>query len=159
MWNRVLNGCAGLAGLIIAIVVILVSYDVIARNVGLPSPSWVVDLTEYALPLATLLVAPWLANRGEHIKIDLVAMVLPKRTMARLDRVIGLACGAVSALMAWYGANVGLESYQTGALVIKNVIFPEWWVFAPLPVCFSILAFEFVRRALASTETEGPVAE
>jgi TRAP-type C4-dicarboxylate transport system permease small subunit len=30
--------------------------------------------------------------------------------------------------------------------VIKSVVFPEWWLYAPVPVCFALLAVEFVRR-------------
>lgn len=155
MWIRILSACAGLAAAIIAAVVLLVSYDVLARNVGLPSPIWVVDVTEYALPFATLLVAPWLAHRGEHIKIDLVSAIVPASLMGKLERVINLLCGLVSLVVAWYGVSVTHESYTTGALVIKNVVFPEWWVFASLPVCFFILAFEFIRRAFVAHSDSG----
>lgn len=155
MWIRILSAFAGLAAGIIAAVVLLVSYDVIARNIGLPSPSWVVDVTEYALPFATLLVAPWLAHKGEHIKIDLVATLIPEAFMGKLDRVINLVCGLACLVVVWYGISVTHESYTTGALVIKNVVFPEWWVFASLPLCFFILAIEFIRRAFVAHKDSG----
>lgn len=147
MWNRILSACASLSAAIIGAVVLLVSYDVIARNLGLWSPTWIVDVTEYALPLATLLIAPWLTARGEHIKIDLVAMVLPASSLAKLDRATSLGCAAICTVITWFGVNVTMEAYETGALVIKNVVFPEWWVYAPLPVCFALLSFECLRRA------------
>ncbi|MNC94632.1 hypothetical protein D3C83_115350 [compost metagenome] len=28
----------------------------------------------------------------------------------------------------------------------KSVVFPEWWLYAPVPLCFTLLAVEFVRR-------------
>ena len=151
MLNRILGACASLAAAIIGTMVVLVSYDVIARNLGLWSPGWMVDATEYGLPLATLLVAPWLASRGEHIRIDLVAMVLPKAAFQRLDRITSLGCAIVCAVTAWYSVGVAIEAYETGALVIKSVIFPEWWIFAPLPACFLLLALEFLRRGFAGT--------
>lgn len=152
MWNRLLSVCAGLSAFIIAAISVMVSYDVIARNTGLPTVSWIVDLTEYALPFATLLVAPWLAHRGEHIKIDLISMVMPKQAMVKVDKGINFVCGVVCLVIAWYGVSVTLESYETGALVIKNIIFPEWWAFAPLPGCFLILALEFLRAAVVPVE-------
>ena len=37
-----------------------------------------------------------------------------------------------------------LQSARLGSLTIKNLVFPEWWLLAPLPVCFALLALEFV---------------
>lgn len=150
MWNRLLSACAALSALIIGAVVVLVSYDVIARNMGLWSPAWIVDLTEYALPLSTLLVAPWLTAKDQHIKIDLVATAVPMRLRRRLDRMVHIGCGLICAVIAYYAVNVALESYETQALVIKNIVFPEWWVYAPVPVCFALLTVECLRRGLES---------
>ena len=38
------------------------------------------------------------------------------------------------------------SSAQQGSIVIKSIVFPEWWLYAPVPVCFALLAVEFVRR-------------
>ena len=147
MWNRILDACATASAAIIGALAVLVSYDVLARNVGLWSPSWIVDITEFALPLATLLIAPWLAAREQHIRIDLAAMVLRARTIRRLDGIVYLGCALVCAVIAYYGVNVTIESYTTGARVIKSIVFPEWWVFAPIPVAFAALAIECLRCA------------
>jgi len=133
----------------------MVSYDVLARNMGLPSLPWIVDMTEYALPLATLLVAPWLARQGGHIKIDLVAMVFPKGVLRRLDRVTNCICAVVCVVLAWFSVGVILESRDTGALVIKNIVFEEWWAYVPLPLCFALLAIEFLRLAFGSKAGAG----
>ena len=37
-------------------------------------------------------------------------------------------------------------SYQARAITIKTLITPEWWMLAPLPVAFALLAIEFVFR-------------
>jgi len=38
------------------------------------------------------------------------------------------------------------DSWRSGSITIKNLVFPEWWVLAPLPVAFALLAVEFVFR-------------
>jgi TRAP-type C4-dicarboxylate transport system permease small subunit len=38
------------------------------------------------------------------------------------------------------------DSWRVGAITIKNLVFPEWWLLAPLPVAFVLLAVEFVFR-------------
>jgi hypothetical protein len=38
------------------------------------------------------------------------------------------------------------RSYRAGAISIKTLITPEWWMLAPLPVAFLLLAIEFIFR-------------
>ena len=44
--------------------------------------------------------------------------------------ILGLAC---SLYFVWYGWAVLAASYQAGAITIKTLITPEWWMLAPLP--------------------------
>jgi TRAP-type C4-dicarboxylate transport system permease small subunit len=39
-----------------------------------------------------------------------------------------------------------LDSAAHGSFTIKTLAFPEWWMLAPLPVCFALLAIEFAFR-------------
>jgi TRAP-type C4-dicarboxylate transport system permease small subunit len=68
MYKRLIHGCGSAAAIILGVVTLLVCYDVIARNFGARSLPWIVEVTEYALPLATFLAAPWLMYRNEHIR-------------------------------------------------------------------------------------------
>ena len=38
------------------------------------------------------------------------------------------------------------SSMAIGATVVKTLAFPEWWLLAPLQVCFALLAIEIVFR-------------
>ena len=39
--------------------------------------------------------------------------------------------------------------------MIKSIVFPEWWLFAPVPVSFAFLAVEFLRRLLTREPLAG----
>ena len=54
--------------------------------------------------------------------------------------------GRGSLVLIWYGSVMTVQSARLGSLTIKNLVFPEWWLLAPLPVCFALLALEFVFR-------------
>ena len=60
-----------------------------------------------------------------------------------LGDVVGIVC---SLFFVWYGAQVMLASYRAGAVSIKTLVMPEWWIFVPLPICFMMVAVEFVFR-------------
>ena len=42
--------------------------------------------------------------------------------------------------------RVTLASYASGSISIKTLIMPEWWLLAPMPVAFLLVAIEFVFR-------------
>jgi TRAP-type C4-dicarboxylate transport system permease small subunit len=145
-YTRLLHACAVIAALLLGVTALLVTGDVVARNVGLGTLPWILEVSEYVLPLATFLVAPWLLARNEHVRLDVLLTALPSplaRALARAGDLLGLAICAVFVI---YGARTIAGSAQQGSLIIKSIVFPEWWLYAPVPVCFGLLAIEFVRR-------------
>jgi TRAP-type transport system small permease protein len=141
-----LDVCAVAAALALGLVALLVAGDVIARNVGLGTLPWIIEVSEYSLPLATFLVAPYLLRRNEHVRLDAVLTAVPAPLARLLDRVADVIGLAVSIVFVVYGAKAVASSAQQGSLVIKAIVFPEWWLYAPVPACFALLAIEFIRR-------------
>lgn len=146
-----MRGCGGVAAAVIAAVTLGVCWDVIGRNVGLPTVPWINEVTEYALPLATLAAAPWLMWRNAHVRLDLLGALLSPTAQRRLDRVASSVGLAVSLLMAWYALRALLDSRGAGSLVMKALVFPEWWLYVPVPIGFALLALECARRVLLPT--------
>lgn len=147
-YRGLLQACAVAAALLLGAMAVLVTADVLVRNLGAGTLPWVLDVSEYSLPLATFLVAPWLLHRSAHVRLDVVVTALPPamaRTLDRLADAIGLG---VALVFVVYGTRAILSSAQQGSMVIKAIVFPEWWLYAPVPACFGLLAVEFVRRLL-----------
>lgn len=144
-----LHAGAVAAALLLGGLALLVTADVVARNLGWGTLPWILEISEYCLPLATFLVAPWLLSRGEHVRVDVLLTTLPRRVTHALDRAADGAGFLVSAVFVVYGMRAITSSVQQGSLVIKSIVFPEWWLFAPVPVSFAFLAVEFLRRLLA----------
>lgn len=145
-YRGLLHGCAAVAAVLLGVTALLVTGDVVARNLGLGTLPWILEVSEYVLPLATFLVAPWLLHRNEHVRLDILLTALPSRLGRGLDRAADLVGLAVCAVFVVYGARAIASSAQQGSLVIKSIVFPEWWLYAPVPACFALLAIEFVRR-------------
>ena len=104
------------------------------------------EFSEDILYLMTLLAAPWLLRRGQHIRVDIVLRALPTRIAWVLEWVgdiVGLLC---CCYFVWYGTLNAVASYSAGSIVIKTLITPEWWTLAPLPVGFVLLGIEFIFR-------------
>ena len=145
-YRRLLHALAVVSAVLLGVVTLLVTGDVLARNLGIGTLSWVLEVSEYSLPLATFLVAPWLLHRSEHVRIDVLLTALPAGAARACDRVADAIGLGVCLVFVVYGARTAAASAQQGSMVIKSVVFPEWWLYAPVIPCFALLALEFARR-------------
>lgn len=145
-YGKLLDGLAIVAALLLLAMVIVVTGDIILRNVVNNGFVWANEVSEYALYLITVLTAPWLLRRGQHVRLDLVLTAVPKR-MAFIMEAIGDVVGFVVCLaMIRYATLMTYDAWRIGSITIKNLVFPEWWLLLPLPVCFVLLAIEFIFR-------------
>jgi TRAP-type transport system small permease protein len=145
-YGRVLDALLMLAAALILLMALTIGGDVVLRNLGTPGLPWSAEASEDILYLVTLFAAPWLLRQGQHIRVDILLRVLP-RTMAWacewMSDVLGFACCLYFVV---YGTRVAAESYASGALSIKTLVTPEWWLLAPLPIAFALVAVEFLFR-------------
>ena len=145
-FGRLLNALATIAALILLAMVTIVTADIVLRNLAGAGFVWANEISEYALYIMTLLTAPWLLRRGQHVRLDIALTFVPPH-LAWLMEALGDVLGfAVCAVLIRYGIDMILDSARLGAITIKNLIFPEWWLLAPLPAAFFLLAIEFFFR-------------
>jgi TRAP-type C4-dicarboxylate transport system permease small subunit len=145
-FGRLLDGMLLAAGLLLLTMALMTGADVLLRNIGAGGIPPSNELSEDSLYLITLLTAPGLLRMGQHIRIDIVLRVLPGRIGWLLEW-LGDAIGIVCCLyFVWYGTRVAAASYLSGSISMKTLIMPEWWLLAPMPVAFALLALEFVFR-------------
>ena len=146
LFGRLFGFLATIAALLLLAMVVVVTADIVLRNVARIGFPWANEVTEYALYLTTLLTAPWLLRRGQHVRIDMALVLVPPRlawTFEAAGDIIGLTASLV---LVWFGTVMTAQSARLGSLTIKNLVFPEWWLLAPLPICFALIAVEFVVR-------------
>ena len=140
-----LAACALLLGM-----TLMICADVLLRNVrvipGVAGLEWSNEISEGALYLVTMLTAPWLLRRGQHIRVDIVLRIVPKQLgwiFEWVVDVLGLAC---CLFIAYYGARAALASFNAGSVSIKTLVTPEWWLLSALPVAFLALSLEMLFR-------------
>jgi TRAP-type C4-dicarboxylate transport system permease small subunit len=145
-YGRLLDGMLTVAGVLLLVMTLMIGADVFLRNIGAGGVPPSNELAEDSLYFITLLAAPGLLRQGRHIRVDIVLRALPLRVgwlMEWAGDIIGLACCLV---FVWYGASAAAASFADGALSIKTLVLPEWWLLAPMPAAFALLAIEFVFR-------------
>jgi TRAP-type C4-dicarboxylate transport system permease small subunit len=157
-YGRLLEVFALVACALVLGMTLMICADVLLRNVrivpGVAGLAWSNEISEAMLYLVTMLTAPWLLRRGQHIRVDILLRAVPKRVgwiFEWITDTVGLACCLV---IAFYGARAALASYKAGSMSIKTLITPEWWLLSVLPVAFLALSLEmlFRMRRLALAE-------
>jgi TRAP-type transport system small permease protein len=149
-FGALIEALALLASLALLAMVAIICADVLTRNVAIPGlprgVAWSNEVSELLLYAITLLAAPWLLREGRHIRVDIVLRALPKRAAYACEWIADVL-GLVSCLwLVVYGSSAAWKSLQSSAQSIKTLVMPEWWFLAPLPICFALLAIEFVFR-------------
>ncbi len=145
-FGRLFDALAVLAALILLVMVVLVTADIVLRNLTRTGFPWANEVSEYALYWMTLLTAPWLLRRGQHVRIDLLLSAVPARVAWLMEAAGDVIGFLVCIVMVRYGTHMAADSFRIGSLTIKNLVFAEWWLLAPLPIFFALLAAEFVFR-------------
>jgi TRAP-type C4-dicarboxylate transport system permease small subunit len=145
-FGKLLNALAVAAALTLLAMVVMVTADILLRNLTRTGFAWSNEVSEYALYVITLLTAPWLLRRGQHVRVDLVLTLVPVRVAWLMEAAGDVLGFAVCLVMLRYGLKMSIDSAVLDSITIKNLVFPEWWLLWPLPVCFALLAAEFVFR-------------
>jgi len=149
-FGRLLEVLAAIGCALVFLMMLVICVDVLLRNVALvPSMrglGWANDLTEASLYLTTMLAAPWLLRRGQHIRVDIVLRAIPKRAAWYCEWIADVLALACCLVMVAYGTRMAWASFKSGAMTIKTMITPEWWLLAPLPVTFLLLGVEVLFR-------------
>lgn len=141
-----LSAMAALAALLIAFAAFAITIDVVLRNAGAGALAWVLESVEYSLFALTFMGAPWVLHINQHVRVDVVVNTLPRRAAWYAELAADLLGLVVSAVLLFYAVRVTVESARSESLIIKEFIFPEWWLFSLIILSLVLLVIEFIRR-------------
>jgi TRAP-type C4-dicarboxylate transport system permease small subunit len=140
-----LLGCAVLFAMMMVICV-----DVLLRNVR-------VVPGVYSVPWANEVTAPWLLRQGQHIRVDIVLRIIPRRIAWYCEWLCDALALAVCIVIAYAAWKATVSSMAINAMVVKTLALPEWWLYAPLQATCVLLAIEVLfRMARLQAGERGP---
>lgn len=99
-------------GIIFSALVILISYQIVIRWIGLRSLSWVEELCQHLWVCTTMLAVSIGTTEDGMMKVSALESVLPKKFSKLLTAAVNLFCGGVSVYFA-------IQAYKAGTLLYK----------------------------------------
>lgn len=149
-----LEGCGLLAGFTILAIAVMVCVDVLIRNLGLGNLPWLIEVAEYAIYGATFIAAPWALHLGAHVRVDVLVQGLPAGPARAVNVLVDGIGAAISAVLLWYSLAITVDAYRLESLIFKELVVPEWWLLALMPLPCALLALEFALRIARTVRGE-----
>src|SRR5690606_4983572 len=158
-YSVLLDACGFAAGAAITVMAVLVTVNVVLRGTGVGNLPWLLEVSEYAIYIATFMAAPWALRLGAHVRVDLLLTVTPGAA-GRIINYVADTAGLVCALiLARHGFNVASEAFARGDVLFKELVVPEWPLLAVIPVSGVLLAIEFAHRLARPSPDAAKTAE
>lgn len=145
-FDRLLLGLAACAGAVICTVAVLITLDVVLRNIGVSSFTWLLEVAEYALFVTTFIAAPWVLSLGSHVRVDLLVTTVSAASARRLELAVSVLGAVICVTLGWHGLRVAADSFFRGDLIYKELVVPEWTLLVFIPFGCLLLTIEFLRR-------------
>ena len=143
--DLLIDALALVAGALLCALVAIILVDVAARYLRWFSLAWGLEASEYMLYAITFLGAPWLLRERGHIAVGVVVERLSSRARRIAARTVDAIGAAVCAVLFVFACLVLWRSYESGTMVHKSFVFPEWLVYVGMPPVFLLLLAIYVR--------------
>ena len=154
-YEWLINALKTLSCIIVFAIFVLIVMDVLMPFVGLQPWEGTLGVVEYGLLWFTILAAPWLARIKGHVFIDAVAEMLSTKARKITSKIAYLIVITGSLLLAYYSLDLAIESFVDEAIDERGIELELWWIYAPMPIGFILVAVEFLRFLIGFDDMYG----
>ena len=141
--------------MIVLAIFVLIALDVILPLVGIQPWDGTLGVVEYGLLWFTILAAPWLARIKGHVFIDAVAEMLPPGAKKVTSKIAYLVAIMGSLMLAYFSWLLMVEAFIDENIDERSIELMLWWLYAPMPICFALVAIEFIRYLVGIDDMYG----
>ena len=142
-----------IAGIVIAMILAIISYDLVLRNVFNAPTLWALDFSRFLMVFAAFFALAPTLEHGSHVTVDLVEQMMKPRPK-RIMQIIALGLVLIfAAFLMWQITRTTIEAFEDNSLfptVVPVKLKHVYWV-GPLGVLQFILTG--VARLAAAIRT------
>ena len=150
-----INALKTVSCVIVFAIFVLIVMDVLLPLAGLQPWEGTLGVVEYGLLWFTILAAPWLARIKGHVFIDAINELLSPNVRRYTSKLAYLVAITGSLLLAYYSLELAIESYVDEAIDERSIELELWWIYAPMPLGFFLVAVEFIRYLIGLDDMYG----
>lgn len=132
----------GIAMACLAVLTVIVFYEVICRYFLRSPTDWVVEVSGYLLVVMTFLGAGYLVFDNGHVRLDLLNSMVGPRAQAALDLFAHLVIVTFAAVIAVQDYEMVAQAYEFGWLSTSLLETPLYIPQAALPIGSALLLLQ-----------------
>lgn len=144
-----------LASLLVFIMVVAISYEVVARYFFDAPTVWALELSTLLLGPYFMLAGPYILHTAGHVNVDILYGKLSPRVAAMVDVCIYLAIGLVCCVLIYQSIPVAMNSIESGETSFSSWDPVIWPVKTLIPVAFSLLLLQTIAESLLAIQQVG----
>lgn len=146
--DRILDLCLVVVNVLLSLLILIVILDVIMTYVFDKPLEWAIEISEYILAFISFIGAGWLMREEGHLRFDMVLEQLPRKARAFMEVFVSIVCLVVSIVISWASFEIMMDLLAKGTVTVSILQLPRWILIASIPLGFSILALQLIRRSL-----------
>jgi len=143
--DKLCNLLAILAGIYLVAIMFVIVFQASARTLGFAVSSHLFTFSEYGLLYIVMAASPWLVRLKGHVYIEMLTAALPKSVAPGFSRLVTLVCVIICVLLVWYTGEATLKAFNRADFDMRSLDMPKWLLLIPMPICFSLMACQFMR--------------
>jgi TRAP-type C4-dicarboxylate transport system permease small subunit len=123
-----------------------ISYGVLTRRFGLPSPIWIVQISEYSLVWVGFLATAWVLAVNKHVRVDILMSRLDRKKQTSLLLIQDTVSTLLCAFFVFLCTRSTWEHLRDRVMDVGSIDVPKGWVLIVIPVGFLLLTLQFLLR-------------
>jgi len=148
--DNICNLLAILAGIYLVAIMFAIVFQASARTLGYPVSSHFFTFSEYGLLYIVMAASPWLVRLKGHVYIEMLTAALPSSVAPSFSRLVTLLCVIICVLLVWYTGEATLKAFNRADFDMRSLDMPKWLLLIPMPICFSLMACQFMRFVIGA---------
>lgn len=142
------NILAAIAGVALVLMMVQTVTDVVADQLySRPIPGNLEVISVYHMVLVVFLPLAFIEQRHEHIQVDLVYQLLPRRLQRIILVLSYLLCAAFFAILTWRTWDDAIQALAKNEMLMGNVYVLLWPAKFVLPVGFAAVGLMVLLHA------------
>jgi len=142
--DRLSSALALAAGVLILVLVLMITYSVVARKLFNAPLGLSLELSEYAMLAFVFLPLAWIQTQKGHIRIDLLTSRLSPRKQIALEIFASVAGLVFFALLAWKSWEIAWKSYEMGLRSATTLRVPLFLPQVIIPIGSFLICLQFL---------------
>lgn len=158
LFDRLIDAMAFLAGILLVLAVLIVSFEICMRYFFQQPQVWTVEVCEFILFILAFLGAPWLLKKGGHASVDILVERMgpvPKRYASLFASSVGML---VSLVLVWFSLTTSWQCYTDGVVLTKTLTVSKYYFLLFIALGYFCLMIEFGRQFMRTMKKEKGVS-